>query len=49
MMNVINSFIYKGLSIVLSLLIIPLTIDYINAENYGVWLEEEVIFVGDKK
>lgn len=38
MMNVINSFIYKGLSIVLSLLIIPLTIDYINAENYGVWL-----------
>lgn len=38
MKNVINSFIYKGMSITLSLLIIPLTIGYINAENYGVWL-----------
>ena len=33
-----QSFIYKGLSIVLSLLIVPLTIGFVNAEQYGVWL-----------
>lgn len=36
--NVMQSFIYKGLSIVLSLLIVPLTIGFVNAEQYGVWL-----------
>lgn len=33
-----QSFIYKGFSIVLSLLIVPLTIGFVNAEQYGVWL-----------
>ena len=33
-----QSFIYKGLSIVLSLFIVPLTIGFVNAEQYGVWL-----------
>lgn len=36
--NVLQSFIYKGLSIVLSLLIVPLTIGFVNAEQYGIWL-----------
>lgn len=36
--NIIKSFIYKGISIILSLLIVPLTIDYVNAEQYGIWL-----------
>ena len=36
--NVLQSFIYKGLSIVLSLLIVPFTIGFVNAEQYGIWL-----------
>lgn len=36
--NVLKSFIYKGLSIILSLLIVPLTIGFVNAEQYGIWL-----------
>lgn len=36
--NVLQSFIYKGFSIVLSLLIVPLTIGFVNAEQYGIWL-----------
>lgn len=36
--NVFQSFIYKGLSIVLSLLIVPMTIGFVNAEQYGIWL-----------
>lgn len=36
--NVFQSFIYKGLSIILSLLIVPLTIGFVNAEQYGIWL-----------
>lgn len=36
--NVFQSFICKGLSIVLSLLIVPLTIGFVSAEQYGIWL-----------
>ena len=36
--NVIGSFILKGISIFLSLLIVPLTIDYISPYQYGVWI-----------
>lgn len=36
--NIIASFILKGISISLSLLIIPLTIDFVNPEQYGIWL-----------
>jgi O-antigen/teichoic acid export membrane protein len=32
------SFMYKGGSILASFLIVPLTIDFLNTENYGVWL-----------
>jgi O-antigen/teichoic acid export membrane protein len=32
------SFFYKGGSIIASFLLVPLTIDYLNTENYGIWL-----------
>lgn len=36
--NIIYSFLIKGASVVLGLLIIPLTINYVNKGQYGVWL-----------
>lgn len=36
--NIIYSFLIKGGSVVLGLLIIPLTINYVNKSQYGVWL-----------
>jgi O-antigen/teichoic acid export membrane protein len=36
--NVIASFLIKGISIVAQLLLIPLTINYINPTQYGIWL-----------
>lgn len=36
--NIFLSFIIKGLSILISLLLVPLTIDYVNPTRYGVWL-----------
>ena len=36
--HVFASFIYKGGSIVASFLIVPLTIKFLDTENYGIWL-----------
>jgi len=36
--NILFSFIIKGLSILISLLLVPLTIDYVNPTKYGIWL-----------
>ena len=36
--NILASFIIKGLSIVISLVLVPLTINYINPSRYGIWL-----------
>lgn len=40
--NIVNhigaSFLYKGGSIIASFLLVPLTINYLNTENYGIWL-----------
>lgn len=36
--NIIGSFLIKGMSILVSLLLVPVTIGYVNAELYGVWL-----------
>lgn len=36
--NVALSLILKGITIVISLIMIPLTINYINATQYGIWL-----------
>jgi len=36
--NIIASFLIKGCSILISLLLVPLTINYINPSRYGIWL-----------
>jgi len=36
--NVLYSFFIKGVSVLISLLLIPLTINYVNPTQYGVWL-----------
>jgi O-antigen/teichoic acid export membrane protein len=36
--NILFSFFVKGLSIFISLLLVPLTIHYVNADRYGIWL-----------
>ncbi|TNF49399.1 MAG: polysaccharide biosynthesis protein [Bacteroidetes bacterium] len=36
--HVLLSFVYKGGSILSSFLLVPLTINYLDTENYGIWL-----------
>lgn len=36
--NIIASFLIKGISIAISLVLVPLTINYINPSRYGIWL-----------
>lgn len=36
--NILASFIIKGSSIIISLALVPLTINYINPSRYGIWL-----------
>jgi len=36
--NILASIIIKGLSIGISLLLVPLTINYVNSSRYGIWL-----------
>lgn len=36
--NILGSFGVKGLNVAISLLLIPLTIDYVNSKLYGIWL-----------
>lgn len=36
--NIIASFLLKGIAILISLQIVPLTIDYVNPSQYGIWL-----------
>src|SRR5665648_546203 len=36
--NILASLIIKGLSIAISLVLVPLTINYINPSRYGIWL-----------
>ena len=36
--NIFASFVIKGLSILISLMLVPVTIGYVSAELYGVWL-----------
>ena len=36
--NIIGSLFVKGGSILISLLIVPLTINYVSTEKYGIWL-----------
>lgn len=36
--NIIYSLLIKGISIIVSFLLVPLTLGYVNAELYGIWL-----------
>src|SRR5664279_1736529 len=36
--NIMAAFIIKGVSVTISLLLVPLTITYINPTRYGIWL-----------
>jgi O-antigen/teichoic acid export membrane protein len=36
--NIAGSLLIKGISIIISLLLVPLTIDYVSKSKYGVWL-----------
>ena len=36
--NIVNSFLIKGASILVGLLLIPMTINYVNPTQYGIWL-----------
>ena len=36
--NILGSLLIKGLSIAISFVMVPLTINYVNSSNYGVWL-----------
>ncbi|MDD3319936.1 MAG: MATE family efflux transporter [Paludibacter sp.] len=43
--NIVASFVIKGVSIAISLVLVPLTINYINPSRYGVWLTLSSIIV----
>lgn len=36
--NILISLFLKGISILISLMIVPITLDYLNPAEYGVWL-----------
>ena len=36
--NIIHSFFIKGVSIIIGLMMVPLTISYVNQSQYGIWL-----------
>jgi len=36
--NIVTSFLIKGISIAISLIMVPITINYVNATQYGIWL-----------
>ena len=36
--NILASFVIKGVSILISFMLVPVTIGYVSAELYGVWL-----------
>src|ERR1035437_9416898 len=41
--NIIASFFIKGISMAISLIVVPLTINYINQSRYGIWLTLSLI------
>ena len=36
--NIIFSFVLRGISVLCSLILVPLTLNYLSADQYGVWL-----------
>lgn len=43
--NAFASFLIKGVSVIVSLLLVPLTLDYVSSEVYGVWLTLSTVIV----
>lgn len=43
--NILGSLVVKGISILVTLLLIPLTLDYVSSELYGVWLTISSIMI----
>lgn len=43
--NIIGSFLIKGISIVISLMLVPMTLGYVSSELYGIWLTLSSIMV----
>lgn len=43
--NIVASFLIKGISITISMLLVPLTINYVNPTQYGIWLTLSSIVV----
>lgn len=43
--NIIGSFMVKGVSIIVSLLLVPLTLGYVSSEIYGIWLTISSVMV----
>src|SRR6201985_1313442 len=43
--NIISTFLIKGVSIAISLIMVPLLINYINASRYGIWLTLSSIII----
>lgn len=43
--NIVGSFLVKGVSIIVSLLLVPLTLGYVSSEIYGIWLTISSIMV----
>ncbi|MGI4021470.1 MAG: lipopolysaccharide biosynthesis protein [Janthinobacterium lividum] len=43
--NIVYSFLLKGMSVLTTLLLVPLTIDYVNTVQYGIWLTLSSIIV----
>ena len=36
--NIVASFVIKGLNIAIGLILVPLTINYLNPTKYGIWI-----------
>lgn len=43
--NILYSFLIKGISIIVSLLLVPMTLGYVSSEIYGIWLTISSIMV----
>lgn len=43
--NILQSFFIRGISVLVSLLVVPITLNYVNSELYGVWLTLSSIIV----
>ena len=43
--NILLTFIMKGIGIIISFMLVPLTINYVNSTNYGIWLTVSSVII----